>query len=286
MPLSPVLAAGLLDAAYFSTEAGSEVTDAVSESAKASLVPDTASPHMSAAPAEEKVQAIDIVDAVYLSEPDAESAEDMGELAQFEHMSEFAASPHSSVVSVQVADDITEPSDIMKSPLTPRQPSSPAAGTADTAALEAATVSDAFGSPMQQMPGSAARPAVFSETVNSASPIDSDHDSFYGSAVEQGAAVLPGGESHMVCDDADGFNDRWQMEVETATVVSNTRLADVPARMSSQVHASQPARVSSQVHASPSYDPRYRAQGSAHHVTAVLLVSVTCSTNMLLVTVT
>ena len=273
MPLSPVLAAGLLDAAYFSTEAGPEVAEAVSESAKASLVPSTASPHKSAAPAEEKVQAIDIVDAVYLSEPD--SAGDMGELARFEHMSEFAASPQSSVVSVQDADDITEPSGIMKSPLSPRQPSSPAAGTADKAALDAAMVSDAFGSPMQQIPGSATHPAVLSETVYSASPVDSDHDSFSGSAMEDGAAVLPGGKSHMVHDDADGFSDRWQMEVETATVVSNTRLANVPARVSSQVHASQPARVSSQVHASPSYDPRYRAQGSAHRVTAVLLVSVT-----------
>ena len=80
-----------------------EVTDAVSESAKASLVPSTASPHKSAAPAEEKVQAIDIVDAVYLSEPDADSAGDMGELARFEHMSESFPSSQSSVVSVQDA---------------------------------------------------------------------------------------------------------------------------------------------------------------------------------------
>ena len=72
----------------------------------------------------------------------------------------------------------------------------------------------------------------------------------------------------------EGFSDSWQMELETATLVSDTCLPDVPTRVSSQVHASQPAMVSSQVHASPSYDPRYRVQGSAHHVTAVLLVSV------------
>ena len=300
MLLSPVPhAGGLLDAAYFSPEAGPEVTDAVSESAKASFLPSTASPHKSAAPAEERLQAIDIVDAVYLSEPDAESAEDMGELAPFERMSDLAVSPQSSVVSDEDADDITESSGIMKSPLTPTQPASPAVvGTADMAALDAETSSDAFGSPMQEIPGSNARLAAFSGTVYSASPVDCGHDSFSGSATEEDAAVLPGGESHMVCDDTAGLSDRWQMEdtaglsnrrqmedtaglsdrwqmEETAAVVNNTRLADVPARVLSQVHASQPARVSSQVHASPSYDPRCKAQGSAPHVTAMLLESVT-----------
>ena len=273
MLLSPVSdAAGLLDAAYFSPEAGPEVTDAVSEPAKVSSMPSTVSPHNSAAPAEERLQAIDIVDAVYLSEPDAKSAEDMGELAPFEQMSEnSAASPQSSVVSDKDADDITEPADIMKTPLTPTQPSSPGAGSAD---MDTAMASDAFGSPMQQIPGSAARPAVFSGTVFSASPVDCDHDSFSGSATEEDVAALPEGKSHMVCDDITGLSDRWQMD-ETAPVVSNTPLAHVLARVSSQVHASQPARVSSQVHASPSYDPRYKAQGSAHHVTATLLGLVT-----------
>lgn len=266
MSLSPDPdAVGLLDAAYFSTEAGPEVTDAVTKSAKASIVPSTASPHKSAAPAAEDLPVIDIVDAVYLSEPDAESAEDMEESALFEHTRDSTAMGQSSFVSDKDADAITEPLDIMKSALTPTQPSSPEAGTANMAALDAAMASDAFGSPVQQIPGSAACPAVYSGTVYSASTVDRDHDSFSGSAIEEDAAVLPKDESHIVCDDTEGIYDRWQMEEEIAPVDSNIFLANVP------------ARVSSQVHASPSYDPRYRKQGSAHHVIASSLASVTQS---------
>ena len=245
MPISPVIdAVGLLDAAYFSPEAGPEVTDAVTESAKALSVPSTGSPHKSAGPAKEKLPAIDIVDAVYLSEADAEPAEELGELAPFEHTSDSTASSQSAVVSDKDADDVTRPSDLMKSPLTPTQPSSPA----DLAVLDAAVASDAFGSPMQQIPGSAAHPAVFSGTKCSASTVDCDHDEFSGSALEKDAAVLQGGKSPVLDETTEGLYERWQMEDEIAPVVGNTMSANVP------------ARVSSQVHASPSYDPRYNGQ--------------------------
>lgn len=258
MPFSPTPGAvGLLSAAYFSTEAGPDET-AVSEFAEDPLVPSTASPHKLAVPTEE--QATDILDAVYLSESDAESAEDMGELAPFQHISEVLPSPQSSVVSGTAADNIPEPFDIKQSPMTPRRLSSPAAGVADLPALDSAKASEAFGSPMQHIPGSAARSAGFSGRVYSASPADDDHGSVSGSASDESAAAWAGGEDHMLSDDTGGFDDRWQMDEDTAPVVSNTLISNVRAKVSPQDSASQAAQVSSQVHASPSYDPRYEGQ--------------------------
>lgn len=279
MPFSPIPGAvGLLSAAsqYFPSETSPDKT-AVSEFAEDPLVPSTASPHALDAPTEEKehLQNTDILDAVYLSESDAESAEDMGELAPFQQISEVPSTPQSSVVSAGAADDITEPSDIQQSPLTPRRLSSPAAGTADMPALDSAMASEAFGSPMQQIPGSAARSAGFSEMVYSASPADHDHGSIASSASEEAAEAWAGAKNHMPSDDTEGLHDRWQMDEDTAPMVSNTHFANVPTKVSPQDSASQLAQVSSQVHASPSYDPRYKAQAFAHPVTADSPVSVT-----------
>lgn len=258
MPFSPFPGAvRLLSAA---TEAGLD-NIAVSKFAEDPLVPSTVSPHKLAAPTEEK--ATDILDAVYLSESDAESAEDMGELAPFQHIIEVLPSPQSSVVSEKAAGDFTEPSDIKQSPFTPRTLPSLAAGTADLPALDSALASEAFGSPMQHTPGSAARSAGFSEMVYSASPAGYDHSSVAGSASEESAAAWAAAENLMLCDGTQGLDDRWQMDEDTAPVVSNTLFANVRAKVSPQDSASQAAQVSSQVHASPSYDPRYKAHASA-----------------------
>ena len=241
------------------------MTDEVNESARDTVVLRTSSPDRSAVPYEERLQGIDIIDAVYLSEPDADSAEHMGELAPFEHMGDSPSSPHSSAVS---DNDTRGASDIMQSPLTPKPPPSPASGVAYTPALDSTMASDAFGSPMQEVPGSAARTAVSSGTVYRASPAGHDNDSLSGSTTEEEAKSSPGGESHMMCYDTEGSDDRWQLEEEAAPVVSNICVAKVPA-----------SRVSSQVHASPSYDPRCRARSVHSHITAVLFASVHQFTN-------
>lgn len=239
-------AVGLLDAAYFSTEAGPEMIDAVNKSTEELFVASTSSPHKLAAPTEGKVQGVDTMVAMCLSEADAESAEDMGELSPFQHMCESPDSPHSSAVSGKDADDIGVPSDLMQSPLTLRQPSSPAVSVPHMPALDSSMASDAFGSPMQQVPASATRTARSSGTPYRVSPVCHDSHSVSDSAAGEDGTPLVAGKSSLVPDNTTGLDDRWQMEEETASVFSNTHVANMAA-----------TRVSSQVHASPSYDPRY-----------------------------
>lgn len=256
-------AVGVLDVAYFSAESDPEMTDTVSNS-EHPVMASIASPDKSAAPAVE-VQGIDIIDAVYLSEADAESAQDMGELNPFEHMGESPQSPRSSASSGRDADDTRGSADLMQSPLTPAQPSSPALGAAYMPALESTMPSGAFGSPMQQAPASAARTAFSPAPAYRVSPAGLDDHSTTGSAAGDDRSPSTAGKSNLVPEYTEGLHDRWQMEEDTASVFSNIHVANVPA-----------TRVSSQVHASPSYDPRYRAQictplGTAVHPAAVRL---------------
>ncbi|KAL3137920.1 hypothetical protein ABBQ38_005167 [Trebouxia sp. C0009 RCD-2024] len=236
-------AAGLLDVVYFSAESDPEMTDTV-DNPEHPLVASMTSPDKPAAPTVE-VQGVDIIDAVYLSEADTDSAEDIGELNPFELIGESPQSPRSSASSGKDADDTTGSPDLMQSPLTPAQPSSPAAGAAYMPALESTMPSGAFGSPMQQAPASVARTAVSPAPAYRKSPATHDDYPTTGSAAGDDRSPLTAGKSSLVPDYTEGLDDRWQMEEETAPVFSNIHVADVPA-----------TRVSSQVHASPSYDPR------------------------------
>lgn len=251
-------AAGLLDVVYFSAESDPEMTDTV-DNPEHPLVASMTSPDKPAAPTVE-VQGVDIIDAVYLSEADTDSAEDIGELNPFELIGESPQSPRSSASSGKDADDTTGSPDLMQSPLTPAQPSSPAAGAAYMPALESTMPSGAFGSPMQQAPASVARTAVSPAPAYRKSPATHDDYPTTGSAAGDDRSPLTAGKSSLVPDYTEGLDDRWQMEEETAPVFSNIHVADVPA-----------TRVSSQVHASPSYDPRYNAQVCIPFVTLFIL---------------